>query len=161
MSTAYHPQSDGQTERTNRVLEEMLRHYVSPSHVDSDDNLDMAESAINAWQESVQETAFMLNYGQRPLKLLSLQTHSRVPTAAELSDLMQLGTQRAMDCLEHAQQRQEAYADEGHPDVTYEVGEKLLLDTKNVRARSAGDPELMPRWAGPYKVLERVGTVAY
>ena len=50
MSTAYHPQSDGQTERANRVLEEMLRQYVSPNHDDWDEHLDMAEFAINdAW----------------------------------------------------------------------------------------------------------------
>ena len=57
MSTAYHPQSDSQTERANRVLEEMLRQYVNLSHDDWDEQLDMAELAINdAWQESVQET---------------------------------------------------------------------------------------------------------
>ena len=60
MSTAYHPQTDGQIARANRVLEEMLRHYVSPTHDDWDEHLDMAEFAINdAWQESVQETPFM------------------------------------------------------------------------------------------------------
>ena len=39
MSTAYHPQSDGQTERANRVLEEALRAYVSPLHDDWDEHL--------------------------------------------------------------------------------------------------------------------------
>jgi len=43
MSTAYHPQSDGQTVRANRLLKEMLRHYVSPTHDDWDEHLDMAE----------------------------------------------------------------------------------------------------------------------
>jgi len=82
MSTAYHPQTDGQTERANRALEEMLRHYVSPTHDDRDEHLDMAEFAINdAWQESVQGTPFMLIYGQHPLNFLSLQNHSHVPAA--------------------------------------------------------------------------------
>ena len=95
MSTAYHPQTDGQTERTNRILEEMLRHYVSPDHDDWDEHLDMAEFAINdAWQEFVQETPFMLNYGQHPLTFLSLQTHSHVPAAADFTQNMQLGIGR-------------------------------------------------------------------
>ena len=46
---------------------------------------------------------------------------------------MQLGTERAKACLERAQQRQKACADKGRRDVTYEVGDKLLLNTKNVR----------------------------
>jgi len=162
MSIAYHPQTDGQTERANRVLEEMLRHYVSPTHDDWDEHLDMVEFAINdAWQESVHETPFMLTYGQHPLNLLSLQTHSHVPAAVEFTENMQYGTERAVQRLERAQQRQEAYADKGRYDVTYDVGEQLLLNTRNVRWKYLGTPKLMPRWMGPYKVLERIGPVAY
>jgi len=140
----------------------MLRHYVSPTHDDWDEHLDMAEFAINdAWQESVQETPFMLTYGQHPLNFLSLQTHSHVPAAVEFTENMQYGTERAVQCLERAQQRQKAYADKGRRDVTYDVGEQLLLNTKNVRWKYPGTPKLMPRWMGPYKVLERVGPVAY
>ena len=138
MSTAYHPQTDGQTERANRVLEDMLRHYVSPTHCDWDEHLDMAEFAINnAWQESVQETPFMLNSGQHPLDVMSLQTHSQVPAASDFVKDMQFGLKHAMECLEHAQQRQKAYADKGRRDVEqYKIGENLLLSTKNVRWRS-------------------------
>ena len=59
MSTAYHPSRDGQTERTNRTLEEMLRHFVNPVHDDWVEQLDAAEFAIhNSWQESVRNTPF-------------------------------------------------------------------------------------------------------
>ena len=64
MSTTYHPQTDGQTERTNRTLEEMLHHFVNPMHHDWDEYLSMVEFAINdAWQDSTHDTPFMLNYG--------------------------------------------------------------------------------------------------
>ena len=140
----------------------MLRQYVNPFHTDWDEHLDMAEFAINdAWQESVQETPFMLNYGQHPLNFLSLQTHSHVPAAAGFTENMRLGIERAQDCLQRAQQRQKTYADRGSRDVNYDVGADLMLNTKNVRYRSLGTPKLMPRWVGPYKVLERVGKVAY
>ena len=67
MSTAYHPQSDGQTERANTVLKEMLRQYVNPIHDNWDEQLGMAEFVINdAWQECVRQTPFMLNLGQHP-----------------------------------------------------------------------------------------------
>ena len=57
MSSAYHPESDGQTERTNRIIEEMLRAYVCPDQRDWDRLLWCVEFAINnAHQESVKNT---------------------------------------------------------------------------------------------------------
>jgi len=67
MSTAFHPQTDGQTERVNRVLEEYLRHYVSPSHDNWDELLPLAEFAYNnSVHEAVRETPFFLNSGVHP-----------------------------------------------------------------------------------------------
>ncbi len=60
MSTAYHPQTDGQTERVNRVLEDMLRMYVSKAQTDWDEKLSCAEFAINnAEHSSTGFTPFM------------------------------------------------------------------------------------------------------
>ena len=110
MSNAYHFQTGGQTECANKVEEEIHKHYVSPPHDDWDEHLDMAEFAINdAWQLSVQETPFMLNYRQHPLNSLSLQTQSHAPATVEFTESMQYGTERAVQCLEHAQQMQKAY----------------------------------------------------
>ena len=63
MSTAFHPQTDRQTERMNRILEDMMRHYVSPYHDDWDYYLPSCEFAVNdSYQESIRTTPFMLNY---------------------------------------------------------------------------------------------------
>ena len=65
MSTAYHPQTDGQTERANRTLEEMLRHYVDWRQHDWDEYLSVLELAFNnAQQASTGFSPFFLNYGQ-------------------------------------------------------------------------------------------------
>jgi hypothetical protein len=57
MSTAFHLQTDGQTERVNRILEDMLRHYVTPTQDDWDMYLSLVEFAYNnAWQESIRTT---------------------------------------------------------------------------------------------------------
>ena len=65
MSTAYHPQSDGQTERANRTLEEMLRSVINFRQNDWDQHLASAEMAINdAKQASTGFSPFYLNYGQ-------------------------------------------------------------------------------------------------
>jgi transposase InsO family protein len=83
MSSASHPQTDGQTERLNRILEDMLRHYVAPAQVDWDEHLPMVEFAYNnAWQESVQETPFYLNYGFHPLSPLSCMLRDVARTGA-------------------------------------------------------------------------------
>lgn len=67
MSTAFHPQTDGQTERMNRTVEDMLRHFVSPTMTDWDELLVHVQFAINnAWQESVQNTPCYLNLGCHP-----------------------------------------------------------------------------------------------
>ncbi len=73
MSTAFHPQTDGQTERMNRVLEDMLRHYyVNGYHDDWDEYLATAEFAYNSAENvSVKHSPFMLNYGRIHTRLLT------------------------------------------------------------------------------------------
>lgn len=69
MSTANHPESDGQTERANRVMEEVLRHYVGADQTNWDRYLPLCEFAINnSWNqnESTKSTPFYLNYGRHP-----------------------------------------------------------------------------------------------
>ena len=64
-STAYHPQSHGQTERMNRVLEDMS--CINPRQNNWDELLSCAEFCVNnAYQASTQDTPFYLNYGKRP-----------------------------------------------------------------------------------------------
>ena len=66
-STSYHPQTDGQTERMNRVLKDMLRHYISPKMDNWDDMLPVLEFAINnSYQDSIKDTPFYANYGKYP-----------------------------------------------------------------------------------------------
>jgi transposase InsO family protein len=78
MSTAFHPQTDGQTERVNRVLEEYLRSYVSPLHDNWDQYLPMAEFAINnSKQASTGMSPFEMMYGEAPYMPLGLADTSR------------------------------------------------------------------------------------
>jgi hypothetical protein len=78
-STAFHPQTDGQTERLNRVVQEMLRNYVSPLHDDWDEYLDLAEFAYNnSYHESIKTTPFRLTYGldpRNPMSSIKLATN--------------------------------------------------------------------------------------
>jgi hypothetical protein len=162
MSTAFHPQSDGQTERVNSILEGMLRHYVSEDQTDWDQCLDAAEFAVNnAWQESVRATPFELNYGQQPNMpvCVLVEQNAKAPTAKELVDRITEGVRRARACMQSAQDRYKANADRGRVDLSFPVGTQVLLSTTNLKL--AGTRKLSARWIGPFKVLKRVGKVAY
>ena len=165
MSTAFHPQSDGQTERVNRVLEDVLRHYVNATHTDWDDWLPMAEFAINnAYHESIQNTPFVLNYGQQPCIPLQLPKamQSHVPAALRFTQAQQFQLQRAKACLKAAQDRMRLYADPKRRPVPCEPGQKVMLSTKNLDlvSKSPGTKKLLPLWIGPFEVKEQVGPVA-
>ena len=163
MSSAYHPQSDGQTERMNRVLKDMIRHYVNPVTDDWDDHLTPAEFAVNnAWQESIQSTPFRLNYGRDPVAPAGLQlAGAKNPRAIELTSGLAERLVSAKSCMHAAQQRQKAYADQGRSECTFQVDDDVLLSTKNVRLKGPGAKSLMPRWIGPYRIVKQVNDVAY
>jgi transposase InsO family protein len=88
-STAYHPQTDGQTERTNRTLKQMLRIFCSYKQDDWDNYLPLAEFAYNnAKQSSTQMTPFFMNMGQHPRTLATIEK-SMVPAAEDLATTIQ------------------------------------------------------------------------
>jgi hypothetical protein len=167
-TTAFHPQADGQTERVNRVLEDMLRHYVGGyHHTDWDTYLPMAQFAINnSYHSSIGTTPIRLNNGRDPNVPLSIRPIARdVPHAARFSTDMQSAMAEAKKCMEAAQQRMKVYYDKHRRDVTFAVGDKVLLSTKHINLQRAGGGEscrkLMPRYIGPFPVLEVVGKGAY
>jgi hypothetical protein len=159
-STAFHPQTDGQTERMNRVLEDMLRHYVGPYHNDWDDYLGLAEFAINnAFQASIQNTPFMMVYGQHPNTPASLKISARVPSVAKWAATYNERLEAAKVALKAAQSRQKAYADRSRRDLKYILGQQVLLSTKNIKFKGVGVPKLMPKWIGPFDISELIGPV--
>ncbi|KAJ9520881.1 hypothetical protein QJQ45_014069 [Haematococcus lacustris] len=120
MSTAYHPESDGQTERVNRVVEEMLRAYISPAQSDWSEHLDMVEFAINnSWHESVQNTPFFLNYGEHPLTPASEGLPRSGPKAHSLVQGILQAIKKAKQCWAEAQQKMKAREDGRRRHVSY------------------------------------------
>ena len=138
MSTAYHPQTDGQTERVNRTLEDMLRHWCSPDQDDWDQYLKLAEFAYNnAYHESIGDTPFMLTFGQHPYTPASLfrtDVHGKLPnpSARSFQAGMQERVQKAKQSLEGAQCRQKAYADQRRRALDLDIGSYVKLSTVNL-----------------------------
>ena len=159
MSSAFHPQTDGQTERANRVLEEMLRHYINPKQDNWDKLLGPAQFAINnAWQESIQNTPhFLVTLRQHRTPGLTKEHQSRVPAATNFVQMLQDNLKRAKQCLVAAQDRDRLYANKKRRHVEFEVGTQVLLNTRHVPLKHPGTRKLLMRWMGPFTITERVG----
>ena len=163
LSTSFHPQTDGQTERTNRVLEDFLRHFISPQQTDWHDLLPAAEFAVNnSVHDSHGYTPAFLNFGQHPLSPITLQTDDTVPAARLHATQMQEAVEVARSRLKQAQDRQKAYADTKRRDITFHPGQPVLLSTKNINIKAGpeGTRKLLPRFMGPFPVLHMVGPAA-
>lgn len=168
MSTAFHPQTDGQTERMNRVVEETLRHYVNPTQTDWDDHLPLVEFAINDSKNiSIGTTPFKLNYVWDMKLPPNTVLESKCDSAAAYAKAMRDRLQRARELIGQAQARQKAQADKKRVQVDFNVGDYVMLDTRNIKfkgpdledkKRNRG--KLMPRFIGPYKVIAKHGPVA-
>ena len=179
LSTSFHPRTDGQTERMNRFLEDVLRHYVAPHQKDWADHLDIVEFAINnVDQESTGYSPFFLNYGYHPrtpgcfidtpkttngqVELEDHDTHKlKVQGVEHLHRQMRDCLQEARNNIDSAQQRMKLYFDKKVKQRTFVEGDMVLLSTKNVGLKKIGTRKLLPRFVGPFKVVKAVGEVAY
>ncbi|KAJ9514477.1 hypothetical protein QJQ45_016216 [Haematococcus lacustris] len=164
INNVFRPQSDGQTERYNRVLEEMLRHYISPTQADWPDHLALAEFAVNnSWQESIYSTPFFLNTGQSPVTpgLRDLPDGGRCPSAHAFATWWKEGVAHARRHMADAQARYKRHANTGLKDVEFEVGAQVLLNTRNLRIKTGKVRRFVPRYVGPFVVEAKINANAY
>jgi hypothetical protein len=167
MSTAYHPQTDGQTERANRTLEDMLRAFVNYRQDNWDSLLPAAEFACNnAPNASTQMTPFRLCYGRDPTDPYSQITKfpDSIPAAADFHCQRRNAIKQATDALVLAKANQEKYANQSRRDVSFSVGDQVLLSSSHIHlASQAQRPsrKLQARFIGPYPILAKVSPVAY
>jgi hypothetical protein len=166
MSTAFHPQTDGQTERMNRTLEEMLRAYSTYNQDQWDEYLPAAEFAYNnSQQTSTGHTPFELDNGQHPLTPASLfsQTTS-VPAADNFLEHWDNMINMAKDSLREAQENQMKYANQHRRHLTFKIGDKVLLSAQYINNpvdRNRPTRKLTPRYLGPYTISAVISTTAY
>ena len=169
LSTAFHPQTDGQTERVNRTLEEMLRAYVDHDHRDWDRLLVAAEMAYNnAQHASTGHSPFFLNSGQHPrlpvdavLQQNAGDDASRNPTAQQRIDSIMRALDLAAARLQSAQQHQAHYADQHRRPLALSVGDQVLLSTEHLKLQEGQANKLRSKFIGPFLVNQVVSSVAY
>jgi hypothetical protein len=164
MSTAYHPQSDGQTERANRTVEDMLRGFVGPRQDDWCKYLGIVEFAYNnSVQATTKHTPFYLNHGRHPHTPLStaVPKRSAVPSAAEHVGELQQVLLSAKSNISSAQQRQKSYADKKRRDHPFQVGDLVLLAVRQNQLPPGLSSKLSAKYIGPFSILDIVGVNAF
>ena len=164
-STAFHPMTDGQTERTIQTLEDMLRACMLQFQGSWVDRLDLIEfSYNNSYHTSIKAAPFEVLYGRRCRTPMCWEDPSdRVLLGPDLVEETTRQIRVIQDRIRAAQSRQKSYADRGRRPGDFEVGERVLLrvsPTKGVM-RFGVRGKLSPRYIGPYIVSERIGGLAY
>jgi hypothetical protein len=153
-SSAYHPQTDGQIERTNQILEDMLRACALQDKLGWDKRLLYAEfSYNNSYQDSLKMSPFQALYGRNCRTLLHWdQPDERqvfsldILLEAEENIIMVRGN------LKTAQSRQRSYANTRRRELSFEVGDYVYLKVSPIRGtkRFGVRGKLAPRYIGPY-----------
>ena len=172
-TSAYHPESDGQTERTNRVLGEMLRHYVGQQYDDWDTYLPMVEFAHNnAHSSATGSTPFFIVYGKHPNTPMDLvvdrekdaeaqKLREGFPSAAAFLERRTAVVKQARMAMESARQRMMAQTDGKRRDLKFKVGDQVSLKTSHLGTSTLPSKKLFPKWMGPFTVQQVVNDVAY
>ncbi|KAL5815789.1 hypothetical protein ACOSQ3_024167 [Xanthoceras sorbifolium] len=164
-STAFHPQTDGQSERVIQVLEDMLRSCVIEFEGSWADHLPLIEFAYNnSYQSSIAMAPYEALYGRKcrtPLCWTELGEDRLV--GPDLIRQTEEKVKIIRDRLKIASDRQKSYADLKRKEIEYDVGEKVFLKVSPWKKvlRFGRKGKLSPRFIGPYEIIERVGPVAY
>src|ERR1043166_7364676 len=165
LSTAYHPQTDGQSERTIQTLEDMLRAWGLELKASWAVHFPLLEFPnINTYHTSIQCAPFEALYGRKcrsPVCWLEPGERSwiQLPIVQETTDKISVIKER----LKAARDRQKSYADKRRKPLEFMVGDKVLLKVSPWKGtvRFGKRSKLGPRYVGPYEIIQRIGPVAY
>nr|AAU89172.1 retrotransposon protein, putative, Ty3-gypsy sub-class [Oryza sativa Japonica Group] len=164
-STAYHPQTDGQTERLNQILEDMLRACVLDFEKTWDKSLPYAEfSYNNSYQASIQMAPYEALYGRKcRTPLLWDQVGESQVFGTDILREAEAKVRTIWDNLKVAQSRQKSYADNRRRNLEFAVDDFVYLRVTPLRGvdRFQTKGKLAPRFVGPFRIIARRGEVAY
>jgi RNase H-like domain found in reverse transcriptase/Chromo (CHRromatin Organisation MOdifier) domain/Integrase zinc binding domain len=167
LSTAYHPQTDGQSERTNQTVEIALRHYVSRHQDDWVEHIELIQAAINvATSATTNRSPFQILYGFNPKHGLDLLV-ARNSVADDWAAQREMFRKDAEDAIPLAQQEMIKYGDAKQKPMSFVVGDKVFLRLASPSSKSGYvlpatfKPKLAQQRAGPFEITKAVGKNAY
>ena len=165
ISSAYHPQTDGQSERTIQTLEDMLRACTLEWSGNWDEYLFLVEFAYNnSYQSSIGMAPFEALYGRKcRAPICWNEVGERKIEGPELVQITSEKVELAKQKMKEAQSRQKSYADKHRRPLEFHPGDRVFVKVSPTRGtrRFGIKGKLSPRYVGPFEILERVGELAY
>jgi len=160
-SSAYHPQSDGLTERTNRTLGQMLRQCVSPTQKDWATKLPAIEFALNsARSDSTGFSPFFLNTGRVPRPMI-WDSSTQYPGVRSFAAKMKEALLAAHDALLSARVKMTRQANRHRRPAPFMTGDFVYLSTKNLSLPKGRSRKLFPKFIGPFRILQDFGNSTF
>jgi len=162
-STAWHPQTNGQTEHVNQELDQFLRLFVNERQNDWYDLLPIAEFQHNNHVHSVtQHPPFLLDTGRIPrMGFEPSQAPSGLETVNEFTERMKSTTEEAKSAIRKAQEDMTRYYNRKRtPAPVYKPGDRVYLDVSDIKTTRLS-LKLSHRRLRPFEIERRVGPLAY
>lgn len=162
MSTAYHPRTDGQTERVNQSLEQYLRAYCNYQQNDWEKLLPLAQfSYNNSVHSSTGQSPFYANYGYHPNFTFKVSDRPTVPAAEDwVQQVQQLHKNLVLE-MTKAQERYKKFFDRKvQESPQFSPKDKVWLLPRNITT-SRPSRKLDHRRLGPFKIMQKIGSSAY
>jgi len=160
LSTAYHLETDGQTERTNQELEQYLRMYVNHKQNNWAEWLATAEFAFNnKVHTATKMSLFQINYGREPRMGFGVRKKEKNEKAEEFVRQMKERHEKARAVLVRSQEEMKRQADRNRKEAKkYRIGDKVLISTKDFSAElmKRATKKLTEKFIGPYVVRKIV-----
>ncbi len=158
------PQTDGQTERVNLVIQQFLRNYVAANQQDWVDHLELAEFCYNNSKHSTTGSSpFQMVMGKSPIMPMTRAAHGQplsdaseeVPMVTQLDEERRRLWEVAKVNLEKAHKRYNDFADKSQRKVKFQEGHEVWLNIKNFQLLKGLSHKFLGPYASPFKVLEK------
>lgn len=153
MSSSYHPQTDGATERANRTITQMLRQCIHPTQKDWAAKLPMIEFALNsARQTTTGLSPFYLNYLRVPYPMGVWKSQDPYPGVRTYAEKMKDAILTAHDAIIESRVKQTHQANKHRMPAPFKDGDLVYVSTKNMKIPKLRARKLMPKYIGPVRI---------
>jgi hypothetical protein len=161
-STAYHPITDGQTERMNQGIEEYLRIFINHQQSDWSQWIALAEFCYNNREHTAtKQTPFFLNHGQHPWTGTEVRRETKYHNVEQFKENLDHARQDAQAALNFANDTMKRQYDKHRrPAIDYKPGDKVYIEGTNIRS-DRPTKKLEDRRYGPFPIDKKIGRSAY